>query len=80
MSISISSSLPVASTAVASPAPSQAAAQSARQPAANGEDTVKLSESQQVHQLYHQGRTVSQIASSLSLPVDLINGYLNITK
>jgi hypothetical protein len=30
-------------------------------------DTVKLTESQQVHQLYDQGQGVSQIASGLSL-------------
>jgi DNA-binding NarL/FixJ family response regulator len=78
MSISISSSLSAASPAVANPSSNRAATQTVQQPAGNSRDTVRLSESQQVYQLYHQGRTVSQIASSLSLPVDLVNGYLNI--
>lgn len=45
----------------------------------NAADTVQLSESQQVYQLYNQGQTVSQIANSLSLPVALVNTYLGIS-
>jgi DNA-binding NarL/FixJ family response regulator len=40
---------------------------------------VRLSESQQVYQLYNQGQQVSQIATSLSLPVEIVNNYLGIT-
>jgi DNA-binding NarL/FixJ family response regulator len=77
MSISISPS--VASLAAANPSPNTAPAQKVQQPANNGGDTVKLSESQQVYQLYNQGRTVSQIASTLSLAVSSVNNYLNIS-
>jgi DNA-binding NarL/FixJ family response regulator len=80
MSISLSSSLStVASLAAANPSPNSAAAPAAQLPTSNSEDTVRLSESQQVYQLYNQGQTVSQIASSLSLPVDTVNSYLNIS-
>jgi DNA-binding NarL/FixJ family response regulator len=41
--------------------------------------TVQLSEAQQVYQLYNQGLPVTQIASSLSLSVDAVNGYLNLS-
>jgi hypothetical protein len=40
---------------------------------------VTLSQSQQVTQLYQQGQQVPQIASTLSLPVELVNSYLGIT-
>lgn len=42
-------------------------------------DTVKLTESQQVVQLYQQGQKVSQIASSLSLTEAAVNSYLGIS-
>jgi DNA-binding NarL/FixJ family response regulator len=77
MSFSISPS--TAALAAANPAPNPAPAQRVQQPANNGGDTVKLTESQQVYQLYNQGRTVSQIASSLSLAVSAVNNYLNIS-
>lgn len=58
------------------PAPTAQQAQSAtKQPV----DTVKLSESQQVHQLFNQGLRVSQIAFNLRLTVQAVNGYLGIT-
>jgi DNA-binding NarL/FixJ family response regulator len=79
MSISISSTLPAPSVAVTSPSTKAAAAQPARQPANAAADTVQLSESQQVYQLYNQGQAVSQIASSLSITVDAVNSYLGIT-
>lgn len=62
---------------------SLAGAGSTSSPAANAspqppaEDTVQLSEAQQVYQLYNQGQTVSQIASSLSLSVSEVNIYLS---
>jgi len=77
MSVSISPS--IASLSAANPSPNTAPAQKVQQPANNGGDTVKLSESQQVYQLYNQGRTVSQIALSLSLAVSAVNNYLNIS-
>ncbi len=80
MSISLSSSLSsVESLAAANPSPNTAAAQIAQQAVNNSGDTVQLSEVQQVYQLYNQGQTVSQIATSLSLPVDTVNNYLNIS-
>jgi DNA-binding NarL/FixJ family response regulator len=42
-------------------------------------DTVQLTEAQQVYQLYNQGKPVSQIAQALSLSVDEVNSYLNIS-
>jgi DNA-binding NarL/FixJ family response regulator len=46
----------------------------------NAADTVTLSQSRQVTQLYQQGQQVPQIASTLSLPVDIVKNYLGITK
>jgi DNA-binding NarL/FixJ family response regulator len=40
---------------------------------------VKLSESQQVNQLYNQGLEVSQIATSLNMTISDVNSYLGIT-
>jgi DNA-binding NarL/FixJ family response regulator len=77
MSISISPA--VASLAAANPSPNRAAAQRVQQPANNGGDTIKLTVSQQVSQLYNQGQTVSQIATALSLAVSAVNNYLNIS-
>jgi len=78
MSISISNSpLPASVAAVnaySNPAPPQRT-----QAATNNSDTVTLSQSQQVTQLYQQGQQVLQIASTLSLPVELVNSYLGIT-
>jgi DNA-binding NarL/FixJ family response regulator len=52
----------------------------ASQPAANTPtDTVQITEAQQVYQLYNQGQQVSQIAQTLSLSVDQVNSYLNIS-
>jgi DNA-binding NarL/FixJ family response regulator len=79
MSISISSSFSPASFAAANSYSNSAAAQKIQPPANDAADTVKLSESQQVIQLYQQGQQVSQIASSLSLTVDSVNNYLNIS-
>jgi DNA-binding NarL/FixJ family response regulator len=50
------------------------------QPTANeAGDTVQLTESQQVVQLYNQGQRISQIASSLSLSEAAVNIYLDLT-
>ena len=79
MSISISSSLSTASLGAANSSTNSATVQRAKQPAPAPADTVKLSESQQVYQLYNQGQAVSQIASNLSLTVDVVNSYLGIS-
>jgi DNA-binding NarL/FixJ family response regulator len=80
MGLTISSALSTASVAAAnSPSTSQAAR--TPQPTTNntGGDTVRLSESQQVYQLYNQGQQISQIATTLSLPVETVNNYLGIS-
>lgn len=41
--------------------------------------TVQLTAAQQVYNLYNQGNTVPQIASSLNLSVELVNNFLNIS-
>ncbi len=79
MSISISSSLSTASLAAANSTSTSAAARTPPPTTNDSGDTVRLSESQQVYQLYNQGQQVSQIATSLSLPVEIVNNYLGIT-
>lgn len=77
MSISISNSpLPASAAAVDSytnptPAP--------RTQPANNSDTVTLTQSQQVAQLYQQGQEVPEIATTLSLPIGIVNSYLGIS-
>jgi len=79
MSLSISSALSTASVAAANSS-SNAAAPRNPQPTTNAAaDTVQLSESQQVHQLYNEGQRVSQIALSLSITVEAVNSYLGIS-
>jgi len=78
MSISISSSLSTASLAATNSSSTSAAARNPQPTINNSGDTVKLSESQQVYQLYNQGQAVSQIATTLSLPVEIVNNYLGI--
>ena len=78
MSISVSSALATAS--VAANSPSTSAAQRIQQPTnqqtTSSADTVRLTEAQQVYQLYNQGQAVSQIASNLSLTESAVNSYL----
>jgi DNA-binding NarL/FixJ family response regulator len=78
MSISVSSALATASVAANSPstATAQRVQQPTNQPTASSADTVRLTEAQQVYQLYNQGQAVSQIASNLSLTESAVNGYL----
>jgi DNA-binding NarL/FixJ family response regulator len=74
MSISISSAL---ATTVAAADTSNAAPVRAPQPTTPASaDTVRLSEAQQVYQLYNQGQAISQIAANLNLTVDTVNLYL----
>ncbi len=79
MSISISNSFSPASFAAANSVSNSASAQKTPQTTNEPADTVQLSQSQRVHQLYKQGQRVSQIASGLSLTVDAVNSYLGIT-
>jgi len=79
MSFSISSLFPNAPSTPANASASAAPAQPAAPVAKASTDTVKLSEAQQVYQLHHQGKSVAQISSSLSLSVAAVNGYLNIS-
>jgi len=79
----ISSLFPNVSSSATGAAASNASANSATQevqPAGSGTgDTVSLSPAQQVHQLYQQGQAVSQIAVNLSMSVETVNSYLNIS-
>jgi DNA-binding NarL/FixJ family response regulator len=75
----ISNSFSPALFAAENAASNSAATQKIQLPANDSADTVKLSESQQVVQLYQQGQQVSQIASSLSLTVETVNSYLGIS-
>ncbi len=77
MSLAISSSFP-AETITANVSTRSAAASLAQPPAQVAGDTVQLTVAQQVYQLYNQGQQVSQIASSLRLSVEAVNGFLNI--
>jgi DNA-binding NarL/FixJ family response regulator len=78
MSISISSSLSTASLAAANSSSTSAAAQTPQPTTNQSAYSVTLTEAQQVYQLYNQGQQVSQIATSLSLPVSAVNNYLGI--
>jgi hypothetical protein len=75
ISSSVSNSVSSASPAGAGPSLNSATAQPTNLPS----DTVTLTEAQQVYQLHLQGQKISQIASTLSLPVDLVNSYLENT-
>jgi DNA-binding NarL/FixJ family response regulator len=82
MSISISSSVPITSLAAGNATTNSVAAQNTQpvqQTTARPADTVTLTLAQQVYQLYNQGQRVSQIATSLRLPVETVNNYLGIT-
>jgi DNA-binding NarL/FixJ family response regulator len=79
MSISVSSALATASLAAAEASSTSSAMQNTQQTASAPVDTVKLSMSQQINQLYSQGQSVSEIASNLALTVDDVNLYLGIT-
>lgn len=79
MSISISSSLSAASLAAANSFSTSPAARTPQPSANESAYTVRLTEAQQVYQLYTQGQQVSQIATTLSLPTSTVNNYLGIT-
>jgi len=79
MGTSISSLFPNAPSTAAKTSPNDAPTQPARPATKAPSDTVELSQAQQVYQLFNQGQRVSQIASSLSLSVEAVNNYLNIS-
>jgi DNA-binding NarL/FixJ family response regulator len=79
MSNSISSSLATTPVNAANTSSNAAPAQRPQPAPKAAGDTVKLSDSQQVHQLYLQGQKVSQIAFSLNLSVDTVNNFLGIS-
>jgi DNA-binding NarL/FixJ family response regulator len=81
MSITATAGLASLEVAAANAPPNAADAQTEQAPAPSvnsGEDTVQLTVSQQVYQLYNQGQQVSQIAASLNLTVAAVNSYLNL--
>ncbi len=78
MSISIPSLLSTSSVAAANSSSTSAASRNPQPTTNNSADTVRLSESQQVDQLYNQGQRVSQIAATLSLSESAVNNYLGI--
>ncbi len=71
MSSPISNALSIASGAVANSSQISAArpTQQTTQQTTIAPDTVRLSETQQVYQLYNQGQEVTQIASYLNISV-----------
>ena len=77
MSLSISGTLPVplADTPVPAQAPTKQAEQPQPQPAV---DTVLLSQSAQINQLYLQGQSPQQIAENLGLAQLTVNSDLGI--
>jgi DNA-binding NarL/FixJ family response regulator len=82
MSGAIHNSLPVSSLLPERSGSNQAPAQNPqpeRQKPASVADAVTLTEAQHVYQLYDQGRTVSQIAFTLKLPVETVNSFLGIS-
>ncbi len=83
MSSTISSLLSTASVnaeiATSGNSANSASAQTAQPAASSSGDTVTLSPSQQAHQLYHQGRAISQIALALGASIETVNSYLNIS-
>jgi DNA-binding NarL/FixJ family response regulator len=82
MSIPVTSAIPTLSFATGNTASNAQAAQNQRQPQqtnARPADTVRLTEVQQVYQLYNQGQKISQIASALNLSVESVNNCLGIT-
>jgi len=79
MSISISTALstaPIDAANALSTAPVAAASDNAL---AGTTDTVELTVAQQVYDLYVQGQTVPQIATSLNVTVELVNNYLGLS-
>jgi len=78
MSVAISSSLSTTPYDAANSSATSAGNRNPQPTANDSRDSVRLSESQQVYQLYNQGQRISQIATTLSLPVAIVNNYLGI--
>jgi hypothetical protein len=75
MSLSISGTVPV--QLADTPAPAQAPVKQATQPE-QSLDTVLLSQSAQINQLYLEGQSPQQIAENLGLPQSFVNSDLGI--
>lgn len=79
MTIPVTNSFSTPLSAVSNTYSDAAAQESQPQNISSSADTVTLSVAQQVYQLYDQGQSVSQIADSLSLPVESVDSFLGIT-
>ncbi len=79
MSISISTALSTAPISTANEPATTVAAPASNNAAAGATDTVRLTVAQQVYDLYIQGQTVPQIATSLNLTVEFVNNYLGLS-
>jgi hypothetical protein len=79
MSISISSSFPSASFTAANTSTNVHAAPPTQTTTNDSATIVHLSLPQQVSQLNHQGQSVPEIASNLSLSIGIVNSYLGIS-
>lgn len=80
MSLAISGSFAsLFSAAAAANASGAAVAQRPQPVTPNITDTVRLTEAEQVDQLYSQGHSVPQIAFNLDLTAQAVDRYLNIS-
>jgi DNA-binding NarL/FixJ family response regulator len=80
MSLAISGSFAsLFSTTAAVSASGAAAVQKPQPVTTNNAYTVRLTEAEQVDQLYSQGHTVPQIAFNLDLTAQAVDKYLNIS-
>jgi len=78
MAIAVSGSLTPPSVTTSVAASPEATQPNRKTPAAADADSVRLSQSAQVHLLKQQGQSLSQIASNLSIPLATVDGYLGV--
>jgi hypothetical protein len=76
MSVSIPSVIP--NTSIVFSGPNSAAVRTEQPEIPTETDTVTLTEAQRAYQLYNQGQKATEIAASLSLPVETINIFLGL--
>lgn len=79
MGISISTALSTVPINTANSPSTAAAAQPANSAPPAVTDMVKLTMAEQAYNLYTQGQTVPQIATTLNLTVELVNSYLGLS-
>jgi hypothetical protein len=70
--------VPISGPSSTQPTPAPLAPAARPHKPATEDDTVKLTESEQVQQLLQQGDSVSQIAAGLSLSTTIVDSYLGI--